>query len=303
MKVLVTGGSGFLGKNLRLSRPEWDYVSSSEYNLVSLSECDRMIEEKKPDAILHLAAKVGGIKDNSEKQAEYFYKNVTMNTNLVHSAHTHGIKRMLCSLSTCAFPDVLEKYPFKEEDIFSGPPAETNFSYGYSKRLLHVQCVAYRNQYGLNYSTFCPSNLYGPGDHFNKEDSHFVAALITKLFSKEKNLEFWGTGRPMRQFLYVEDLVKIIPILLEKHNSNSPIIVAPKENFHIHEMIEIAMKQLGKHIGEKKYFFNRKLDGQYRKDGSNKRLLDLLGHFDFTPFEEGIVKTAMSYPVVNQLSS
>jgi len=292
-KVLVTGGGGFVARRLKLIKPDWIYVSSRHYNLINQQECHQMYRDIKPDAVIHLAARVGSIKDNAENQAEYYFRNTMINTNVVHVAYKSGVKRLLASLSTCAFPDKLKLYPYTEEALLGGPPAETNFSYGYTKRALHVQSLSYRKQYGLNYSTFCPSNIYGPGDHFDNEKSHFVPALIRKLVDAESDtIELWGTGNPKRQQLYVDDLAKIIPILLEKHNSSLPLIVAPNENLSIKEMTEIALSKLEKNIN---VCYNGTLDGQFRKDGSNKKLLELIGDFPFTPFGCGIEKTINWY--------
>jgi len=290
MKVLVTGGSGFLGSRLRLENPDWIYVSSKDFDLTQPRSTVRMFSEIKPDAVIHLAGKVGGIKDNTENQEEYFFRNTIINTNVVRCAVKAGVPRLLAALSTCAFPDNLRNYPFTEEDMFYGPPAETNFSYGYSKRMLHVQCMSCRKQHGLNYSTFAPSNIYGPADDFDSDKSHFVAALISKLHKAKEGeiVEFWGTGKPLRQQLYVDDLVKIIPILLEKHNTDIPLIVSPSENLSVCRMVDTLLSRIQKSVKVK---YNAELDGQFRKDGSNKKLLDLLGDFRFTNFEDGIYKT------------
>ena len=290
MKVLVTGGSGFVGRRLNRIKPQWVYISSSQYDLKNIKECNEMLEEYKPDAILHLASKVGGIKENFLKQAEFYHVNTMINTNILESARLHNVKRILSSLSTCAFPDIVKTYPFTENNLLDGPPAKTNFTYGYTKRALHVQSLSYREQYGLNYSTFCPSNIYGPEDNFDPQSSHFVPALVRKLsLAKNKDeLEFWGTGNPLRQQLYVDDLVQIIPKLLISHNTNIPLIVAPNENLSISQMINIGLKKVKKNV---KISFNNKLDGQYRKDGCNRKLIDLLGNINFTSFENGFSKT------------
>lgn len=293
-KVLVTGGSGFLGKRLSIHKPEWTYTSSKDCNLEDAKDVMSYLSNIKPDAIVHLAARVGGIKDNAENQASFYIQNTMMNTNIIHCAYLLGIPRVLSSLSTCAFPDIVESYPFTEEQIFDGAPAKTNFSYGYTKRALHVQTLSYRKQYGLNYSTFCPSNIYGPCDHFDTEKSHFVPALVSKLVNATGggNVELWGTGNPKRQQLYVDDLAEIIPILLEKHNSDIPLIVAPNENLSIREMTDIANNKIEKNI---KISYNGNLDGQYRKDGSNSRFLELVGEYEFTSFNDGIEKTIKWY--------
>jgi GDP-L-fucose synthase len=290
MKVLVTGGSGFLGKRLKIYKPDWTYISSKDYDLTSTEETKQMFRDIKPAAVVHLAARVGGIKDNAENQALFFYQNVMMNTNIVHEAYLAGVPRLLASLSTCAFPDTVDNYPFSEKDLFSGPPAITNFSYGFSKRMLHVQAASYRKQYGLNYSTFCPSNLYGPNDHFDSESSHFVPSLISKI-AKAKDgdkIEVWGTGQPLRQQLYVDDLCRAIPELLDKHATDDPIIVAPDENLSIMTMSETLVDISKKNL---EIFFNGNLDGQYRKDGSNGRLLDIIPNFEFTSFISGASQT------------
>ena len=138
-RVLVTGGSGFLGRRLQKHKPRWTYISSKDCDLTKSNKVRELIGDLEPRAIVHLAGRVGGIKDNTEHQAEYFYKNVMINSNLIHEAHLLGVKRILSSLSTCAFPDKVRKYPFTEEQFFEGAPAKTNFSYGFSKRMLHVQ--------------------------------------------------------------------------------------------------------------------------------------------------------------------
>jgi GDP-L-fucose synthase len=289
-KVLVTGGWGFLGKRLQKVKPYWDYVNSEDADLTNMDACCDLLVRHRPDAVIHLAARVGGIKENSENPADFFLKNITMNTNIVEACRKVGVKRLLSSLSTCAFPDVVRSYPFVEGDILSGPPATTNLPYGFTKRALHVQTVAYRQQYGLNYSTFCPSNLYGPEDNYDLESSHFVAAIIRKLHEAEDGggIEVWGTGRPLRQQLYIDDLAKIIPSLLVQHNSDAPMIIAPDENLSIGELVKLAVDAAQKDVTIE---YTETLDGQYRKDGDNKLFFETFPGFQFTSFYDGVRKT------------
>ena len=288
--VLVTGGSGFLGQRLSIVKPDWTYISSKDCDLTAAKQVAEMYTDLKPDAVIHLAARVGGIKDNIENQADFFHINTMMNTNVIHEAHKANIGRVLSCLSTCAFPERLNYFPFTEADLFLGPPTETNFSYGMTKRMLHVSSAAYRTQYSRNYSTFCPSNIYGPGDHFGSEASHFVAALVHKVYNAKDGdtLSLWGTGMPLRQQLYVDDLCQIIPQLLKEHNTEMPLIVAPRENLTILEMTKTLIEQSGKNV---RTLFNGDMDGQFRKDGSNEQLLNLIGSFEFTKFKDGILKT------------
>jgi len=293
-RVLVTGGSGFLGQRLKKYQDNWVYVSSKECDLTNNKKVRELFMDVQPDSIVHLAARVGGIKDNIENQADFFHINTMMNTNVIHQAHLSNIDRVLSCLSTCAFPNTVDDYPFAEEQMFQGPPANSNFSYGMTKRMLQVSSMAYRKQYKRNYSTFCPSNLYGPGDHFNSEKSHFVPALITKVstLSDGDTLKLWGTGKPLRQQLYVDDLCQIIPMLLDSHNSDIPLIVAPSENLSISTMTKILLKTINKELDIE---YNLELDGQFRKDGANKKLLELIGNYDFTPFSKGIESTYKWY--------
>jgi len=289
-KVLVTGGTGFLGKNLAEEEKEWIYLSSKDCDLTSSEDVIKVFKHHNPDAVIHLAARVGGIKDNVNNQADFYYLNTLINLNVLQSCHKLNINRVLSCLSTCAFPDVVEEYPFTEKDLFSGPPAISNLSYGMTKRMLKVASDSYRHQHGRNYSTFCPSNIYGPYDHFNSEKSHFIPAMISKIdkYSVGSTVEFWGTGKPLRQHLFVKDLAKIIPILLEKHNSNIPVIVAPDENVSNDDAIKKFISIVKKDI---KIKYNGKLDGQYRKDGSNKKLKQVIGDFKFTTLEQGLFET------------
>lgn len=290
MKVLVTGGTGFVGKNLKKEYSNWIYVSSKDFDLTSREQCLAMYEEVKPDAVLHLAGKVGGIKENTNNQADFYDINTMINTNVVSQAHKAGIKRLLASLSTCAFPNVVARYPFSEEDLLKGPPAPTNLSYGYTKRSLYIQIKSYREQYGVNYSCFCPSNIYGSYDNFDSESSHFVPSMIKRFYECNDGdvLEFWGDGKALRQQLYIGDLIKALPLLLENHNTDLPLIISPSENLSIDSMIKKCLKKVNKSVIIE---YNNKLKGQHRKDGSNKKFIDLVGEFNFTTFERGIEKT------------
>lgn len=253
-----------------------------------------MFQRFKPDQVIHLAAKVGGIKANMMYPADFLYQNVMMNTLVVHYAYKYDVKKLIGILSNCAYPDVAKSYPLKEYQLYDGPPQSTNFSYAYAKRALGVQIQSYRKQYGCNFFYVIPCNLYGPYDNFDENESHFLAALIRKIHeanvNKTKEIKLLGTGKPLRQYLYSEDLAQILLMLLEKYNGSDPINIAPRENFSIEEIAKTALKVIGD--PDCKIIFDKSFpDGQFRKDLSIKRLLKVIGDFEFTPLSVGIKKT------------
>lgn len=292
-KILVTGGTGFLGKMLKQIKPNWDYsgISIDGYNLIKYNDTIAMIKEYKPDTIIHLAACVGGINANNNYPETYFYENLMINTNVIKVAVHYNIKRFLGASSICAFPDHVNQYPMDEFDLHKGAPAPTNFGYGYAKRMLIVYANLIRQQYGFDYSTFCPTNLYGPGDNFDLGTGHFISTLIRKVANAKNGdvIEFFGTGKPLKQELFVRDLANIIPMLLETHHTNVPILVTPNENISIKEYINIVIEISGKEL---KIKFNGQLEGQYRKDGTNDELFHVIGNsYQYTSLKNGLKET------------
>ena len=232
-KIVVTGGSGLVGKYLKKYLPEAVYLSSKDFDLTTEDGVKRMYLKYKPEVVIHLAAKVGGILDNINKPAEYYTQNVMMNTLLVDYAKKLNVKRFIGVLSTCIFPDIMETYPMREEDLHLGPPTTTNFSYGYAKRSMAVQIDAYNKQYGTKYQYLTPCNLYGVGDKDHESNSHFITALVKKIFDAKQNNEdsitLYGDGTPLRQFMFAEDFAKIIYEIVDK-NIYENFNVAGEEN-------------------------------------------------------------------------
>jgi GDP-L-fucose synthase len=290
-KIVVTGGSGMVGKSLKKFLPNAIYLSSKDYDLREKESVCKMFNDHKPNCVIHLAAKVGGIIDNITKPAEYFTDNVLMNTLLLEYAHKFNVERFIGILSTCIYPDVVEEYPMKECQLHKGPPTLTNFSYGYAKRCLAVQIESYNKQYGTNYQYLIPCNLYGENDKFG-ENSHFIASLIKKIIEIKKNksdvLELFGTGKPFRQFMYSDDLAWVIHQCLEQ-NIYESFNVATEDNLSIEEMAKIALNSCD--LDDVKIFFDiTKPDGQYRKDVSIDKLKSLLPNFKPLPLHKGIKK-------------
>ena len=288
MKILVTGGKGMVGKHLQEILPEAVYIGSRDYDLRDWLDVEKLFEIYNPTHVIHLAAKVGGIQDNLAKPAEYFDDNILINTNVLKMCKWYNVKRFVGILSTCIYPDVVEKYPMKEKDMFLGPPAKSNFSYGYAKRSLAVQVDAYNKQYDTKYNYLTPCNLYSEYDNFNNESKmHFMTALLKKIKLSKETLNLLGTGKPLRQFMYAGDLARIIKEVINNDITDS-FNVAPSENLSIDEMANISLNILNKNLKIK--YSKPELDGQFRKDVCNEKLLTYFPNFKFTNFEEGIKK-------------
>lgn len=292
MKILVTGGSGMVGRSLKQYIPDATYVSSIDYNLTDMSEVIKMYEQHKPVAVIHLAARVGGIIDNITYPADYYDQNVLMNTLVLKYAYVYGVRRFIGVLSTCIYPDNISSYPITEDMLHDGPPAVTNFSYGYAKRSLAVQIDAYNAQYDTNYQYLTPCNLYGEYDKYGS-NSHFVAALIKKIHlakvSGEKKITLMGDGSPLRQFMHSDDFAYVIDYCL-KNDIFTNMNVAVKENLSIKEMAEIAKKAMDAEDIEIEFDIT-KPNGQLRKDVSIDLLLESIPSFNPINLLDGIQKT------------
>jgi len=288
MKILITGGNGMVGKHLQEILPNATYIGRKDCNLTLWKEVEYMMFLHKPTHIIHLAAKVGGIQDNIAKPAEYFDENILINTHILRASLQFNVKRFTGILSTCIYPDTVKNYPMKEEDMFLGPPAQSNFSYGYAKRCMAVQIDAYNKQHNTKYNYLIPCNLYSEYDNFNNESKmHFMTALLKKIKTSDETLNLLGTGKPLRQFMYAGDLAKIIKEVINNDITNS-FNVATSENLSIDKMANISLNVLNKNLNIN--YSKPELDGQFRKDVCNKKLLKYIPNFKFTSFEEGIKK-------------
>ena len=251
-----------------------------EYNLTNILDIRRMYEETKPEIVIHLAAKVGGIGFNQEKPAELFYDNLIMGTQLLHEAYLNKIDKFVALGTICAYPK-FTPIPFKEEDIWNGYPEETNAPYGLAKKMMLVQSQAYRQQYGFNSIFLLPVNLYGPGDNFDPRSSHVIPALIKKCFdaidSNSHKLEVWGTGAATREFFYVEDAAEAIFMATDLYNKSEPINIGAGFEISIKELTELIAKITG--------FQGEIIWDKSKPDGQPRRMLDTanaLKEFNFT---------------------
>ncbi|GLB39755.1 putative GDP-mannose 4,6 dehydratase [Lyophyllum shimeji] len=302
--ILVTGGTGLVGKAIqhvietepagsRFGKKEgetWIFVSSSEADLRDAEQTRKLFEKYKPTHVIHLAALVGGLFKNMKYKLTFLRDNILINDNVLHAAYTHRCKKVVSCLSTCVFPDKVE-YPLDEQKIHSGPPHESNFGYAHAKRMVDVQNHAYKEEFGCNFTSAIPTNVFGPHDNFDLEGSHVIPGLIHKCYLAKKNgtpFVVAGTGKPLRQFIFSYDLAKLFIWQLREYDDVEPVIlsVGEEEEVSIKQVADAIVKAVG---FEGDYSFDTtRADGQFRKPASNKKLLDLIGPFQFTPFEHAL---------------
>lgn len=295
-KILVTGGSGLVGKSLKLIMPNARYVSTSDMDLMDYNETLNYLKDFRPTTVVHAAAKVGGILENLNYPVDFIEKNLLINTNIVKASHICDVKNFIGILSTCIYPNSSEFYPLKEDDLHKGPPPSQNFAYAYAKRCLGVHINTYREQYNKkNWCYVIPCNLYGEYDKFDYERSHYVSSLIDKIYStKDGKFELLGTGVPLRQFMYSGDLARAIKSMISKDIYEN-VNVASDEVLTIKQIADIALEVLDKKHYSYSFSGKKIEDGQFRKDVSSEKLKNLLGGFEFTKLSDGIKKVYESY--------
>jgi GDP-L-fucose synthase len=295
--ITVTGGKGFLGSHLLKKLKDYGcrhitIADRPEYDLTDIADIRRMYEETKPQIVIHLAAKVGGIGFNQEKPAELFYDNLIMGTQLLHEAYLRNIEKFVALGTICAYPK-FTPVPFKEEDIWNGYPEETNAPYGLAKKMMLVQSQAYRLQYGFNSIFLLPVNLYGPGDNFDPRSSHVIPALIKKCFDaiddSADKIEVWGTGTATREFFYVEDAAEAICIATDAYNKSEPVNIGAGFEISIKELIKLIAKLTG--FQGKITWDKSKPDGQPRRMLDTTKALKEFGFIASTDIATGLIKT------------
>jgi len=296
-RVCVTGGAGFLGsfvvEKLRQRGATDIFVPLlQDYDLVKGEDIRRMLDDSRPDTIIHLAAQVGGIGANQARPAEFFYNNLLMGAQLMHQAWERDVKKFVAIGTVCAYPK-FTPVPFKEENLWNGYPEETNAPYGLAKKMLLVQSQAYRKQYGFNSIFLLPVNLYGPRDNFNPDSSHVIPALIRKCFeARQQGLEeivVWGDGSPTREFLYVEDAAEGILLAAECYDGQEPVNLGSGSEISIKDLVQLITRLCG--FSGRLVFDTSKPNGQPKRSLDTSRALEYFGFKAQVNFEEGLRRT------------
>jgi len=298
---LVTGGSGLVGKAIETvlnegekeENEEWVFLSSKDANLLDTESTRDIFKKHRPTHVIHLAAMVGGLFANMKANLDFFRNNMKMNDNILSISHEFGVKKVISCLSTCIFPDKTT-YPIDESMVHLGPPHDSNFGYSYAKRMIDVLNRGYSQQHGCTFTSVVPCNVFGPHDNFNMQDGHVIPGLIHKAYkAKADGTDFpiWGTGKPLRQFIYSLDLGRLFIWAIRNYEDIEPII------FSVDESDEISIADVAKLVLEAFEFkgnvvyLTDKADGQYKKTASNAKLRKLLPDFKFTPMNEAVEET------------
>jgi len=295
--VLVTGGAGFLGTHVveELKRRGCKSIAiprSREYDLRDVHQVRKCLEDTHPDIVIHLAAMVGGIGANREHPGSFFYDNAIMGIQLLEACRQAGVDKTIVAGTICAYPK-FTPIPFKEADIWNGYPEETNAPYGLAKKMLLVQCQAYRQEYEFNSIYLLPVNLYGPHDNFDPSSSHVIPALIKKALEAKQagqdHIMCWGTGNATREFLYVEDCARAILQATESYDGDEPVNLGSGMEISIRDLVELIANLVG--FEGRIEWDTTKPDGQPRRCLDTQRAKDLFAFEAQVSFEEGLKKT------------
>jgi GDP-L-fucose synthase len=300
-RILVTGGSGFLGRQVltALNQRGYQHVDApthADYDLTDADQVAACVRELRPEAIVHLAAVVGGIGANRARPGDFFYQNLIMGAELMEQARRAGVQKFVAIGTICAYPK-FTPVPFREDQLWSGYPEETNAPYGLAKKMLLVQAQAYRQQYDFDAIYLLPTNLYGPGDNFDPLTSHVIPALIRKcveaIDSGESSISVWGTGQPTREFLYVRDCAEGILDAMQRYDGPEPVNLGSGEELRIADLARVIAEVCG-FDGEIR-FDPSQPDGQPRRKLDTSRALEAFGWHSTTSFREGLQATVDWY--------
>ncbi len=300
MRILVTGGGGFLGSHLvellHGDGLEPFVARRRDYDLTVAGDAERLFEDARPELVFHLAAEVGGIGANRANPGRYWYSNLLMGTHVLEQSRARGVDKLVLLGSICSYPK-LTPVPFNEDDLWNGYPEETNAPYGIAKKSLLVGAQAYRAQYGLNAIFLMSTNLYGPRDNFDLETSHVIPALIRKMVEAsergEDEVVLWGDGTPTRDSLYVADCAEALLLAAQRYDGADPVNLGTGEEPSIRELAELVAELTG--FGGAIRWDTSRPNGQPRRQLDTTRARDLFGFEAQTPLREGVEQTIAWY--------
>jgi len=296
---MVTGGSGLVGQAIKMhvsgnlkENEEWVFLSSKDGDLRDRKATEAIFEKFKPTHVIHLAAKVGGLFANLAQKVEFYRENILISDNIMELCRITDVKKLVSFLSTCIFPDKTT-YPIDETMLHDGPPHASNEGYAYAKRLIDTMNRAYAEEYGCNFTSIIPTNIYGPSDNFSIQNGHVIPGLIHKCYNSKKNGEpfyIWGSGSPLRQFIYSLDLAELTVWVMRDYHNPEPITLSVDEDAEVSiKDVALAVAKAMKFDGEI-IFDDTKADGQFKKTACNKKLRGLKPDYKFTSMEEGVQK-------------
>ena len=294
---LITGATGLLGSEILALSPGSIGLTSKDCDLTESNHAILTLEDGQVDTVIHCAARVGGVKANTDYVADFFDDNMKMNMNVLDACRERNLK-LVSVLSTCVYPDApYVKYPLTEGQLHMGPPHQSNFGYAYSKRMLEVQSRAYRQQFGCNFISVIPNNLYGPNDNYNLDSGHVIPALIRKFHEAKTfgydHVDIWGSGKPLREFTFARDAAKIIIWLSENYDGPEPVNIGNPEQVSIATLAYMIAEEIGYEGGGN--FDKSKPDGQYQKPSSNEKLRSIGWKGEYTPLRVGLRETIKSF--------
>jgi GDP-L-fucose synthase len=300
MRVLVTGGGGFLGsrlaERLRGEGHEVAIARRRDYDLTTMDATARLFDDTAPELVFHLAAEVGGIGANRANPGRYWYANLMMGAHVLEQARLHATAKLVIAGTICAYPK-FTPVPFREDDLWNGYPEETNAPYGVAKKAVLVGAQSYREQYGTNAIFLLPVNLYGPGDNFDLETSHVIPALIRKMVEAQRGgaeeIVLWGDGTPTREFLYVDDCVNGLALAAERYDGAEPVNLGTGDEISIRDLAELVREATG-YKGTLRWDTS-KPNGQPRRRLDTTRAEALFGFKAAVPLREGITRTVDWY--------
>lgn len=295
-KIVITGATGFLGNHLQESLAAkgltFTALGSKDYDLTIQTAVEQLFEDHKPEVLFHFAGYSGGIKTNKERPAEFYQRNILMNTLTLDAAYRHGVEKMICVMGGCSYPATAPN-PIPETEMWNGYPQFESAPYSTAKKMLLVASEAYRRQYGFNSIVMIPGNVYGPYDNFNLNDSHVIPALVRKIYEATRDntpsLTMWGTGAPVRDFIYARDAVDGVVKAAETYDSSEPINISSGKPVTIRELVETTVDLTG--FKGDVVWDTEKPDGQMFKGFDVQRMHERLGYDAPTSLAEGLKLT------------